>query len=152
MRRAQKATRIQAILDELIPDTPIPLLHKDPFTLLVAVLLSAQTTDARVNEVTPALFRAGGTPARMAQLGEDEILGYIRRIGLAPTKARNVKSLAQQLLDEHGGHVPKSFKELDPLAREDKAVVLTRLGETVFTPNSWALHYPARAAKPWGTG
>lgn len=150
MRRAQKATRIQEILDELIPDTPIPLLHENPFTLLVAVLLSAQTTDARVNEVTPALFRAGGTPARMARLKEDEILGYIRRIGLAPTKARNVRRLAQQLLDEHGGRVPKSFKDLEALpgvGHKTASVVMAQsFGVSAF-PVDTHIH---RLAGRWG--
>jgi len=150
MRRAEKATRIQGILDELIPETPIPLLHKDPFTLLVAVLLSAQTTDARVNEVTPDLFRAGGTPARMAKLGEDEILGYIRRIGLAPTKARNVRRLAQQLLDEHGGDVPESFKELEALpgvGHKTASVVMAQSFGVPAFPVDTHIH---RLAGRWG--
>ena len=89
-------------LDEQYPETPIPLDHSDAFTLLIAVLLSAQCTDKKVNEVTPALFGAGPTPEAMAQLSEDEILGFIRQLGLAKTKAKNVKRLAELLLERHG--------------------------------------------------
>src|SRR5260221_6973886 len=84
MTRAEKALRIQAILDEYIPDVPIPLTHHDPFTLLIAVLLSAQCTDVRVNVVTPRLFARAPTPAAMAKLSRHEILSYIRSCGLAP--------------------------------------------------------------------
>ena len=88
MTRAEKALRIHQILDELYPTTPIPLDHTDPFTLLVAVLLSAQTTDARVNLVTPGLFAKGPTPSKMAALTEDEILAEIKTCGLAPRKSK----------------------------------------------------------------
>jgi endonuclease-3 len=150
MQRAQKATRIQEILDELIPNTPIPLLHTDPFTLLVAVLLSAQTTDERVNEVTPALFKAGGTPVRMASLGEDQILEFIRRIGLAPTKARHVKRLAQQLLDEHEGSVPADFGDLEALpgvGHKTASVVMAQAFGVPAFPVDTHVH---RLAGRWG--
>ena len=87
MRRAEKAQRIGEILDELYPETPIPLDHRDPYTLLVAVALSAQTTDKKVNQITPALFEVAGTPEQMAALDPDRILELIREVGLAPTKA-----------------------------------------------------------------
>ena len=102
-------------LEEHYPETPVPLDHSDAFTLLIAVLLSAQCTDKKVNEVTPALFSAGPTPQRMAALPESEILGHIRQLGLAKTKARNVKRLAELLLERHGGEVPDSFVALEAL-------------------------------------
>src|SRR5512138_750675 len=115
MKRADKAKRIGEILDDLYPLPPIPLQHRDPFTLLVAVVLSAQTTDAQVNRVTPALFRRAPTPRRLAALSEGDILELIRSCGLAPGKARNLKKLAHVLLDEHGGKVPDAFDALERL-------------------------------------
>lgn len=102
-------------LEERYPETPIPLDHSDPFTLLVAVLLSAQCTDKKVNEVTPALFAAGPDPVAMAALSESTILGHIRQLGLARTKASNVKRLAELLNERHGGAVPASFEALEAL-------------------------------------
>ena len=99
MTRAEKTKRIAAILDRLYPQPDIPLGHRDPFTLLVAVVLSAQTTDAQVNRVTPALFRRAPTPAALARMPEHEILKLIRSCGLAPSKARNIKRLAQTIAD-----------------------------------------------------
>jgi endonuclease-3 len=102
VRRADKAERIGEILDEIYPETPIPLDHTDPYTLLVAVALSAQTTDKKVNQVTPELFAVAPTPDKMAALDPDEILGYIREVGLAPTKARNLWTAANQIVDAGG--------------------------------------------------
>ena len=115
MKRADKAKKIGEILDELYPQPPIPLAHRDPFTLLVAVLLSAQTTDAQVNRVTPSLFARASTPEAMARLSVDEILESIRACGLAPTKAKNVKKLAETLVNEHGGKVPRDMEALERL-------------------------------------
>ncbi|MBK5260339.1 MAG: endonuclease III [Thermoanaerobaculia bacterium] len=115
MKRAERARRIGEILDELYPQPPIPLEHEDPFTLLVAVLLSAQTTDAQVNKVTPALFRLAATPAAMAELSEGEILGAIRSCGLSPSKAKNILRLSQILVGEHGGGVPSDMEALERL-------------------------------------
>ncbi|HET9227212.1 MAG TPA: endonuclease III, partial [Thermoanaerobaculia bacterium] len=95
MTRQEKAHRIQEILDRLYPTVDIPLDHRDPFTLLVAVVLSAQTTDKLVNEVTPALFARASTPGQMAALAIEEIQHLIRRIGLSATKARNLKRLSE---------------------------------------------------------
>ena len=114
LRRA-RARRAGEILDELYPAPPIPLLHSDPFTLLVAVLLSAQATDASVNKVTPELFRRAPDAAAMAALSPEEILAVIRTIGLAPTKSRNVWNLARLLVERHGGAVPRTFAELEAL-------------------------------------
>src|SRR5437660_8982176 len=112
MTRAEKAKKIGAILDGLFSQPDIPLGHVDPFTLLIAVVLSAQTTDAQVNRVTPALFRRAPTPQKLAALRETEILKLIRSCGLAPGKAKRLKRLAQTLVDEHGGKVPRDFEAL----------------------------------------
>lgn len=114
MKRAEKAARIGQILDELYPEPPIPLNHRDPFTLLVAVMLSAQTTDKKVNEVTPRLFKRAKTPKQMAALEVEEIREIIREIGLAPTKAKNLKRTAE-MLDEQGGQVPSDLYTLESL-------------------------------------
>ena len=136
MKRAEKAKRIGEILDELYPKPPVPLEHRDPFTLLVAVLLSAQTTDAQVNKVTPALFELGPTPETMAKRSVDEILGAIRACGLAPTKAKNVKKLAEKLVAEHGGKVPPDMEALEQLpgvGHKTASVVMSQaFGEPAF--------------------
>jgi endonuclease-3 len=111
----ERAARIGALLDELYPETAIPLDHEDPFTLLVAVMLSAQTTDKKVNEVTPALFALANTPAKLAALPVDAIRKRIATLGLAPTKARHLKAMAQQLVREHGGRVPSDETALEAL-------------------------------------
>ena len=115
MTRAERAARIAAILEQLFPAPAIPLDHGDPFQLLVAVALSAQTTDARVNLVTPALFAAAPTAAALAELPVATILGHIRTCGLAPTKARNLRGLALALVRDHGGAVPRDFAALEAL-------------------------------------
>ncbi|HEV7768015.1 MAG TPA: endonuclease III [Thermoanaerobaculia bacterium] len=136
MRRAEKAKRIGEILDELYPAPPIPLEHRDPFTLLVAVLLSAQTTDAQVNRVTPSLFGKASTPEAMARLSVEEILSSIRACGLAPTKAKNVKKLAETLVAEHGGNVPRDMDALERLpgvGHKTASVVMSQaFGEPAF--------------------
>lgn len=115
MKRSEKGDKIREILERLYPEPPIPLGHVDPYTLLVAVVLSAQTTDARVNLVTPALFERAPTPAAMAALEVAEILGFIRTCGLAPTKAANIRRLSELLVLRHAGEVPRSFAELEAL-------------------------------------
>jgi endonuclease-3 len=115
MTRQEKARRIAGILDERFPTVDIPLEHRDPFTLLVAVVLSAQTTDKLVNEVTPALFARAGTPEKMAALPVEEIRNLIRRIGLTDTKAKNLKRLSEILVEKHGGQVPRTMAELEEL-------------------------------------
>jgi len=150
MRRHEKAERVQAILDELYPDVPIPLDHDDPFTLLVAVLLSAQTTDVRVNLVTPALFARAGTPQGLARVPVEEVLALIRTCGLAPTKARNIVALSQQLVDLHGGQVPEGFAELEALpgvGHKTASVVMAQaFGHPAF-PVDTHIH---RLARRWG--
>ncbi|MFT7476578.1 MAG: endonuclease-3 [Verrucomicrobiales bacterium] len=115
MNRAEKADRIGELLDDLYPDPPVPLDHRDPYTLIVAVALSAQTTDKKVNEVTPALFAAADTPEKMAALHPDKILELIKQIGLAPTKARNLSTMAHQIIDG-GGEIIPDWDFLESLA------------------------------------
>lgn len=148
--RAEKAQKILAILDELYPAPPIPLDHRDAFELLVAVLLSAQTTDAQVNKVTPALFRAGPTPAKMAKLPVEKILACIKTLGLAPTKAKRVKALAQQLVDEFGGEVPDDLAALETLpgvGHKTASVVIAQAFGRPALPVDTHIH---RLAARWG--
>ena len=114
MNRLDKAKKIGAILDELYPETPIPLNHDSEYTLLVAVMLSAQTTDKKVNQVTPELFKHANTPELMNALSVDVIRNLIKEIGLSNTKAKNLKIMAKQLID--GGGVKPDWKYLESLA------------------------------------
>ena len=114
MKRSEKATIIGKTLDELYPRTPIPLDHDSSYTLLVAVMLSAQTTDKKVNEVTPKLFSIANTPEKMAELSTDTIQKIIKEIGLAPTKAKNLHKMAFQLIE--GGGVKQDWDYLESLA------------------------------------
>lgn len=150
MTRSEKAERIQQMLDELYPQPPIPLDHTDPFTLLVAVLLSAQTTDKKVNEVTPALFRAAPTPAAMAALEVDEIREFIRQVGLAPQKSKALKATAGIIENEHGGQVPASFEALEALpgvGHKTASVVMAQAFGVPAFPVDTHIH---RLAARWG--
>lgn len=150
MKRAEKAQRIQAILEQLYPDPPVPLEHADPFSLLIAVLLSAQCTDERVNKVTPGLFAAASTPEAMAELEEARILSLIRSCGLAPGKARNISALSKILVAEHGGGVPEDFASLEALPgvghKTASVVVAQAFGRPAF-PVDTHIH---RLAGRWG--
>jgi endonuclease-3 len=149
MRRQEKADLIGEILDDLYPDPPIPLDHSSPYELLVAVALSAQTTDKKVNEVTPALFSRANTPRKMALLEPDEILSLIREIGLAPTKAKNLRRMAEQIL-EAGGEVTDDWEFLESLAgvgHKTASVVMSQaFGHPAF-PVDTHIH---RLAARWG--
>ena len=150
MIKKERAALILQRLQEQYPQTPVPLDHSDPFTLLVAVLLSAQCTDKKVNEVTPALFAAGPTPSAMAALEEVEILGHIRQLGLARTKARNVRRLAELLLERHGGEVPCSFEALEALpgvGHKTASVVMAQAFGVPAFPVDTHIH---RLAQRWG--
>jgi endonuclease-3 len=150
MTRAEKSQKIGTILDRLYPQPSIPLGHRDPFTLLVAVVLSAQTTDAQVNRVTPALFRRASTPRQLAALPEQEIRKLIRSCGLSPSKARNLKRLAQMLIAEHGGNVPRDIEALERLPgvghKTASVVMVQAFGEPAF-PVDTHIH---RLAARWG--
>lgn len=115
MTKKQRAELVQTELEKLYPEVPIPLDHTDPYTLMVAVALSAQTTDKKVNQVTPELFAVAGTPQRMAKLEEYQIKELIKEIGLANTKAKNLKRMAELLLERHNGVVPQTYEELEAL-------------------------------------
>ncbi|MCT2563478.1 endonuclease III [Chryseobacterium herbae] len=115
MTKKQRAELVQNELEKLYPTTPVPLDHTDPYTLMVAVALSAQTTDKKVNQVTPHLFEVAGTPQRMARLEEFEIKELIKEIGLSNTKAKNLKRMAELLLERHDGIVPQTYEELEAL-------------------------------------
>jgi endonuclease-3 len=150
VRQAERAALILRRLDEHYPVTPVPLDHHDPFTLLVAVLLSAQCTDKKVNEVTPGLFAAGPDPAAMAALPEATILGHIRQLGLARTKAKNVRRLAELLLERHGGEVPQSFEALEALpgvGHKTASVVMAQAFGVPAFPVDTHIH---RLAQRWG--
>lgn len=115
MRRAERADKIGEILERLYPKPPIPLDHSDAYTLLVAVMLSAQTTDKKVNEVTPGLFSLAGTPEAMAKQPVAAILECIRQLGLAPTKAKNLQRLSALLVERHDGVIPADMDALEAL-------------------------------------
>lgn len=115
MRLKQKVEYIASKLEELYPNPEIPLDHKNNFTFLIAVMLSAQSTDKKVNEITPKLFSKANTPEKMDRLEINEIRDYIREIGLAPTKAKNIKKTSRLLIEKHHGKVPKTFEELEEL-------------------------------------
>ena len=150
MTRDEKADRIGQMLDELYPEQFIPLDHVDPYTLLVAVALSAQTTDKKVNEVTPALFAIASTPAQMARLEAEDIRQIIREIGLAPTKAKNLKAMAELLVERHGGEVPADMPALEALpgvGHKTASVVMAQAFGVPAFPVDTHIH---RLAARWG--
>ncbi len=149
LRRREKAERIGRKLDELYPETPIPLEHSDPYTLLVAVMLSAQTTDKKVNEVTPRLFEIAGTPEEMESLPVDEIHEIIREIGLAPTKARNLKRMAEQILEDGQGVRPdwEFLESLAGVGHKTASVVMSQAFGLPAFPVDTHIH---RLAARWG--
>lgn len=150
MRRAEKAERIREILDRIHPAPPVPLNHASAFQLLVAVLLSAQTTDERVNLVTPALFAEAPDAAALAQLPVERILEHIRTCGLAPTKAKNLAKLGAQLVELHGGAVPCDFAALEALpgvGHKTASVVMAQAFGVPAFPVDTHIH---RLAARWG--
>lgn len=149
MRRADKAARIGEILDDLYPEPPIPLDHHDPYTLLVAVALSAQTTDKKVNEVTPALFAVADTPETMLELGPDGILELIREIGLAPTKAKNLWTAAAKIVDAGGEIYPdwEFLESLPGVGHKTASVVMAQAFGVPAFPVDTHIH---RLAWRWG--
>ncbi len=115
MTKAEKVRFAIKTLEEIYPSIPIPLQHKDPYTLLIAVLLSAQSTDVRVNQVTPLLFERADSPHKMVQLEVEEIREIIKPVGLSPTKARAIYQLSRILIDQHEGTVPADIQKLEEL-------------------------------------
>ncbi len=150
MKRKDKADRIGAMLAELYPSVPVPLDHTCPYTLLVAVALSAQTTDKKVNQVTPELFARAGDPERMAAMEVGDVRDLIREVGLAPTKAKNLVRAAQLLMERHAGAVPQTFEELEALpgiGHKTASVVMAQAFGVPAFPVDTHIH---RLAARWG--
>ena len=150
MLKQQRVAYILQRLQELYPETPVPLDHTDPFTLLVAVLLSAQCTDERVNQVTPALFQLADNPLDMAALNVDEIRDIIRPCGLSPQKSKAIKRLSEILLEEHGGVVPADMEALERLpgvGHKTASVVMSQAFGVPAFPVDTHIH---RLAQRWG--
>ena len=150
MKREEKARRVQSILDELYPDVDVSLDHRDPYTLLIAVVLSAQCTDVRVNQVAPRLFVRASTPEKMLKLPVDEICEIIRPCGLAPQKSKAIAELTRDLVERHGGAVPDTFEELEALQgvghKTASVVMVQAFGHPAF-PVDTHIH---RLARRWG--
>ena len=150
MNRQEKAARIQALLDQLYPAPAVPLDHENPYTLLIAVLLSAQCTDKRVNQTTPKLFALAKTPAAMAKLSVEAIREIIKPCGLSPAKSKAIKELSRLLVERHRGQVPQSFEELEELpgvGHKTAGVVMSHaFGQPAF-PVDTHIH---RLAERWG--
>jgi len=150
MTKSEKVQFVIDTLEDLYPETPIPLDHSDPYTLLVAVALSAQTTDKKVNEVTPELFATAPTPFEMAKLEEPDIKYLIREIGLSTTKAKNLKAAARLLVENHQGVVPKTFEELEALpgvGHKTASVVMSQAFDIPTFPVDTHIH---RLMWRWG--
>ena len=150
MKRAEKAEKILEMLEDFYPVTPIPLDHSSPYQLLVAVLMSAQTTDKKVNEVTPELFRVGPDAERMSKIPVEQIQNLIREIGLAPTKAKNIRRLSEMLIESHEGEVPQTFEELEELpgvGHKTASVVMAQSFGVPAFPVDTHIH---RLAARWG--
>lgn len=150
MSKKEKAKFIQQILNRLFPNPPIPLQHKDPYTLLIAVVLSARNTDAKVNQITPHLFAKADTPQAMITLSVEEIKEIIRPCGLSPAKSKAIWQLSKILLEKYEGKVPKSFKALEELpgvGHKTASVVMAQAFNHPAFPVDTHIH---RLAKRWG--
>jgi endonuclease-3 len=150
MTRAERAALIDRRLAKLYPEPAIPLNHKDAFTLLIAVLLSAHTTDKSVNRATPELFALADTPEKMMRLPVEEIQRIIRPVGLSATKAKNISALARILVEQHGGQVPRTFEDLEALpgvGHKTASVVMTQAFGVPAFPVDTHIH---RLAQRWG--
>ena len=150
MKKADRAELVQHRLAELYPDPPIPLKHSNPYTLLVAVLLSAQCTDERVNQVTPKLFRLARSAKKMCDVPVEKILEIIRPCGLSPQKSKAIAGLSQILVAEHGGKVPQDFEALERLpgvGHKTASVVMAQAFGVPAFPVDTHIH---RLAQRWG--
>ncbi|MEP5936112.1 MAG: endonuclease III, partial [Winogradskyella arenosi] len=129
MTKQEKVDFVINTLNQLYPEIPIPLDHKDPYTLLIAVLMSAQSTDVRVNQITPLLFACADNPYDMVKLSVEEIREIIKPVGLSPMKSKGIHGLSQILIDQHNGEVPKTYEALEALpavGHKTAAVVLSQ--------------------------
>jgi endonuclease-3 len=150
MTKKERAAYILKRLNELYPETPIPLDHKDPYTLLVAVLLSAQCTDARVNQITPKLFARANTPEAMMKVPVAEIEAIIRPCGLSPRKSKSIAGLSRILVEEHGGVVPADMEILETfpgVGHKTASVVMAQAFGVPTFPVDTHIH---RLAQRWG--
>ncbi len=150
MTRAERAAWIDRRLAELYPETPVPLDHRDAYTLLIAVLLSAQSTDKGVNKVTPQLFALADTPEKMRHVPVEKIREIIRPCGLSPAKAKAIAELSRLLVEQHGGQVPRSFEELEALpgvGHKTASVVMAQAFGVPAFPVDTHIH---RLAQRWG--
>ncbi len=149
MNKKERVAFIGETLERLYPETPVPLDHKDPFTLLIAVLLSAQCTDERVNKITPALFAKADTPHAMLDLSVDEIREIIKPCGLSPFKSKAIRGLSEILVEKYAGEVPQSFEELEALpgvGHKTASVVMSQAFGVPAFPVDTHIH---RLAKRW---
>ena len=152
-RNLLKAERIEFIdrrLDELYPDPHVPLDHQDPFTLLVAVLLSAQCTDERVNQVTPSLFELADNPLDMAGHSADAIREIIKPCGLSPQKSKAIRRLSEILIEEHGGEVPRDFEALERLPGVGHKTASVVMAQSFGVPSFPVDTHIHRLAQRWG--
>lgn len=150
MTKKEKAAHIAAMLNELYPTTPIPLAHTDPYTLLVAVLLSAQCTDERVNKVTPALWQLADNPHDMRQVPVEDIQQIIRPCGLSPKKSKAISELSNILVEQYGGEVPQDWQALEALpgvGHKTASVVMSQAFGVPAFPVDTHIH---RLAYRWG--
>ena len=150
MLKAERVKYILQRLQELYPETPVPLDHSDPFTLLIAVLLSAQCTDKRVNTITPALFKLADNPADMATKSAEQIREIIRPCGLSPQKSKAIQRLSEMLLEEHGGEVPAHMEALERLpgvGHKTASVVMSQAFGVPAFPVDTHIH---RLGQRWG--
>jgi endonuclease-3 len=150
MTRKERAEIVERRLEELYPQTPIPLDHTDPYTLLIAVLLSAQCTDVRVNQITPKLFARADNPLDMSRVPVDEIREIIKPCGLSPRKSSAISELSKILIDKHGGEVPEDFaalEELPGVGHKTASVVMSQAFGVPAFPVDTHIH---RLAQRWG--
>ena len=143
MTKQEKVDFVINTLNKLYPEIPIPLDHKDPYTLLIAVLMSAQSTDVRVNQITPLLFERADNPYDMIKLSVEEIRDIIKPVGLSPMKSKGIHGLSQILIDKHNGKVPKTYEELEELpavGHKTAAVVLSQAFDIPAFPVDTHIH------------
>ncbi|MFZ0566041.1 MAG: endonuclease III [Chlamydiales bacterium] len=150
MLKKERAAIVQAYLNKYFPHPPIPLSHTDSYTLLIAVVLSARSTDAKVNQITPKLFAKAATPQKMAKLSVEEIREIIKPCGLSPQKARAIKELSALLVERHSGKVPASFKELEALPGVGHKTASVVLAQAYNIPTFPVDTHIFRCARRWG--
>jgi endonuclease-3 len=150
MKKKEKVDFVISTLKKIYPQIPIPLDHSDPYTLLIAVLMSAQSTDVRVNKITPLLFKKAKTPQDMVRLSVEEIREIIRPVGLSPMKSKGIHGLSEILLDKHNGKVPRTYQELEALpavGHKTAAVVMAQAFGVPTFPVDTHIH---RLMYRWG--